>query len=228
MTMPWWMGALPGELTASTVRAFMAVMGMSGVIGLGSGIGYLTLLQRRRDVDTEVWGRMWTGRLGKAVFAVARRFATPTSSGAAMTHRATEMSLGLAAEQLYEALPRETRDALRDVPGMTQRLQDDARVLRQHVNDLNAGLAGASGPEHGDLRERRDDVQRRLEDVVAALETIRLNLLRLHAGQSSVENLTTHLAMAADVSDDVARLVSARAEVEAALRLPREVATTPA
>jgi serine/threonine-protein kinase len=228
LTFPLWIEMLPKSLSVPTTRAMFAVLGTSAVIGFGTGIGYLALLQRRRDVDTEVWGRMWTGRLGKAVFAVARRFARRTTSGAAMTHRATEMSLGLAAEQLYEALPRETRDALRDVPGITQRLQDDARALRQHVNDLNAGLAGASGPEHGDLRERRDDVQRRLEDVVAALETIRLNLLRLHAGQSSVENLTTHLALAADVSEEVERLVSAHEEIDQSLRLPREVATTPA
>jgi hypothetical protein len=63
--------------------------------------------------------------------------------------------------------------------------------------------------------------------VVAALETIRLNLLRLHAGQSSVENLTTHLALAAEVSEEVERLVAAHEEIKETLRFPRETAATP-
>jgi serine/threonine-protein kinase len=167
--------------------------------------------------------------MGKAVFAIARRFVSGSTGTAAMTHRATEMSLGLAAEQLYASLPKETRDSLRDVPALMQRLQDDARALRQRVNDLNGGLAGsgAAGLGQADLRERRDEASARLGDVVAALETIRLNLLRLHAGQSSVENLTTHLALAAEVSEEVERLVAAHEEIKETLRFPRETAATP-
>ena len=51
-----------------------------------------------------------------------------------MTHRATELSLGMAAEQLFESLPKATRQALGDVPALLERLQRDgadaARALR--------------------------------------------------------------------------------------------------
>jgi hypothetical protein len=95
-----------------------------------------------------------------------------------MTHRATELALGLAAEQLYEGLPRESREALADLPAVLRRLQDDA-------------------------------------------------LLRLHAGAGSVEGLTTHLGLAAEVSEEVERLIAAHAEVERTLKFPRLAASTP-
>jgi hypothetical protein len=71
-------------------------------------------------------------------------------------------------------------------------------------------------------------VQARLRDVVGALETVRLNLLRLHAGSATVEGLTTHLGVAAEVSDQVERLIAAQDEVDRALRFPRTPTPTPA
>ena len=68
----------------------------------------------------------------------------------------------------------------------------------------------------------------KLSLAVGALETLRLNLLRLHAGSESVEGLTTQLGMAADVSAQVERIIAARAEVDRALLFPRIIAVTPA
>ncbi|HEX6598254.1 MAG TPA: hypothetical protein VF034_02960, partial [Gemmatimonadaceae bacterium] len=58
-------------------------------------------------------------------------------------------------------------------------------------------------------------------------ETIRLNLLRLHAGSAAVEGLTTHIGLAEEVSDEIERMVAARAEIDASLRFPRAVEPTP-
>nr|MBA3673029.1 hypothetical protein [Gemmatimonadaceae bacterium] len=57
--------------------------------------------------------------------------------------------------------------------------------------------------------------------------TIRLNLLRLHAGSASVEGLTTHIEAASEVSREVERLIAAREEVDARLVYPRPVEATP-
>ena len=57
----------------------------------------------------------------------------------------------------------------------------------------------------------------RLADAVTALETIRLDLLRLTAGAGSVEGLTADLAEARAVSEEVGRLLAARDEVAAQL-----------
>jgi hypothetical protein len=204
----------------------------SMVIFLPAGIVYLALLQRRRDVDTEFWQKVWMGRIGKFAFKLGRKLLGSRVIGSAMTHRATELSLGLAAEQLFEALPKETRVQLGDLLPVLRRLQDDASRLRKHHDGLQDALNdagdGASGTEYADVRESRDELKAKLSDAVGALETIRLNLLRLHAGSGSVQGLTTHIGIAADLSEEVERMLAAKSEVEQQLRFPREIASTPA
>lgn len=196
-----------------------------------STVGYLTALQQRDDVDGGFWKRIWTGRLGRLIFAVARRLTPRRQVQSVMTHRATELALGLAAENLYETLPRDTRQSLGDLPRVLKRLQDDAQRLRAQYNELqeaiNAAPDGGTSDAYREVRASRDAVHAKLTEAVGALETIRLNLLRLHAGSATVEGLTTHLHLASEVSEQVARLLAAREEVERAIDYPREIATTP-
>jgi serine/threonine-protein kinase len=192
----------------------------AGIVGLPSSLGYLALLQRRTDVDTGFWARVWRGPLGRLAFVIAKRSGGATPAATAMTHRATELSLGLAAEQLFETLPKEMQKALGDLPTLVRKLQDDAQSLRRRYDALQEALVGsntANNPEFDDLRTMRDDVQARLGESVGTLETLRLGLLRLHAGSGTVEGLTTHLGIAAEVSDQVSRLVSAQDDVERVL-----------
>jgi len=200
-------------------------------IGISTTLGYLTLLQRRTDVDTGFWARVWRGPLGRLAFSIAKRSGGGRPAVAAMTHRATELSLCLAAEQLYESLPKETRHELRDLPAVLKRLQNDAQALRKRYESLQEALSAsntANEPEFDDLREMRDEVQARLGEAVGTLETLRLGLLRLHAGSATVEGFTTHLDIAAEVSTQISRLISAHQDVERALLFPREIAATPA
>jgi hypothetical protein len=53
---------------------------------------------------------------------------------------------------------------------------------------------------------------------VRALETIRLNLLRLHAGSGSVQSLTTDLGLARTVAQEIGFLLEGQREVERQLR----------
>ena len=186
--------------------------------------------QRHRDIDTEFWAKVWMGRIGKFTFSLARRFLGKGVRQSAMTHRATELSLGLAAEQLYESLPKETRLALNDLPALLKRLQDDAQALRKRHDELQDALGEVGddrSPEYAEVRALRDSIHEKLGDAVAALETIRLNLLRLHAGSATVEGLTTHLGLAAEVSEEVERLIAAHEEVERTIKFPRLAASTP-
>ena len=148
-----------------------------------------------------------------------------------MTHRATELSLGMAAEQLYESLPKESQRALGDLPGVLKRLQVDAQLLRRHYDELQEALgeagAAATSDEYAGVRETRDTVHAKLRETVGALETIRLDLLRLHAGSTTVEGLTTNLGLAAEVSREVERLIAAHEDIERGLRFPRAIETTP-
>ncbi len=191
---------------------------MGALMGVVSTVAYVSVLERRRDIDTEFWGRIWRGRIGKFAFSIAKRFLGSGVRASAVTHRATELSLGLAAESLFDGLPPESRRALGDLPKVTRRLQEDAQRLRKLYDELQDAVTtvgdASLSEDHAALRADRDRVHAKLGEAVGALETIRLNLLRLHAGSGSLEGLTTHVDVAADVSAEVERMLAARAEVE--------------
>jgi hypothetical protein len=65
-----------------------------------------------------------------------------------------------------------------------------------------------------DLETERNLVHTRLADAVKALETIRLNLLRLRAGSGSVQSLTTDLGLAREVAAEINLLLEGRREIE--------------
>jgi serine/threonine-protein kinase len=209
----------------------LRIVAISGGAAELTTIGYLALLQRRRDVDTEFWSRLWMGRIGRLAFSIARKLLGNRRPEQAMTHRATELSLGMAAEQLFDSLPKESRQALGDLPVLLHRLQGDAQLLRKRYAELQEVLAdigdAGAGEQYAELRAARDAIHTKLADAVGALEMIRLNLLRLHAGSATVAGLTTHLGLAAEVSAGVERLIAAQAEVERSLALPRPVSATP-
>jgi serine/threonine-protein kinase len=211
--------------------AAMPITFASLVVAIASGTAYLAALQSRRDVDTEFWSRLWMGRLGTSAFTVARKLRGSPTVRAAMTHRATELSLGMAAEQLYESLPKEARQALGDLPALLDRLQRAATVLRNRYEELTTAVEsqrpGVVSDDIDALSEERTIVHDKLTGAVGALETIRLNLLRLHAGSAAVDGLTTHLGIAEEVSAEIERMVSAREDIDATLRFPRQLEPTP-
>lgn len=204
---------------------------MSAAIGSVALVAYVALLQSRRDVDVEFWNAAWTGRFGAFAFGVARKIRGTKASAPAMTHRATELSLGMASEQLFESLPKASRESLGDLPALLDRLQRDAQALRSRYERLEDALVQAGGASQTDayveIRAERDVLHDRLRDTVGAMESIRLSLLRLHAGSLTLEGLTTHIELAADVSADVERLIAAQQEVEDVLRFPHEIDLTP-
>lgn len=212
-------------------NAALSTTAMCLGVGILSGTSALALMQSRRDIDTEFWSRVWMGRVGRLAFSVARRLRGSQPVAQAMTHRATELSLSLAAEQLFERLPKATRQTLGDLPALLERLQRSAQMLRTRHEELTSAIETLRrGNDEGAadaLREERDVVHDRLTAAVSALETIRLNLLRLHAGSAQVEGLTTHIGLAEEVSDEIERMVAAREEIDASLRFPREVEPTP-
>lgn len=191
---------LPGGVRG-TLMTMLAIFSFAGGTSLLSMIGHLSLRHRRSDVDTEFWARLWMGRIGRVAFAIGRKLLGRRTVGPAMTHRATELSLGMAAEQLYESLPKATARGSAMFQGCCSGCSETT--------------------QYAEARATRDAIREKLGEAVGALETIRLNLLRLHAGSASVEGLTTHLNLAAEVSAGVERLITGQGEVERALSTPR-------
>ena len=210
------------------------LFGWSLSTGLITGFLALVRLQRRIDLDTRIWSWLWQGPLGRLMFRVARVLSPARSLPPPATHRPTELALAMAAEQLFDQLPRDVRRQLRDLPEVVRRLEQDAQKMRQRLEELNDALGGTKDEGRGkggdvaipsrhdrivsDLEAERDRVQRRLGDAVKALETIRLNLLRLHAGSGSVQNLTTDLGLARTVAQEIGFVLEGRREVEQELR----------
>jgi hypothetical protein len=102
--------------------------------------------------------------------------------------------------------------------------------MRARLEELQEALAGvghSGAPDPAiaarqdrivaDLNVERELVQQRLKDAVAALETIRLNLLRLHAGTGSVRSLTTDLGLARELARDIGAQADGLREVEDSL-----------
>jgi serine/threonine-protein kinase len=210
-----------GDVTRMVLVIYVAVAGAA--VAIVSGFAYLALNQMRRDIDVEFWNGFWTGRVGSVAFGIARKWHGAKPMARAMTHRATELSLGMAAEQLFESLPKASRQALGDIPGLLQRLQQDAQRLRERHDALQDALM-QSGDTQGDaydfLRQESDAMRDRMREAVGAMETIRVGLLRLHAGSISLEGLTTHVDVALELSENVERMIAANAEVEGLLRAP--------
>jgi eukaryotic-like serine/threonine-protein kinase len=202
----------------------LPTMVVSTLTSLLFGFLWGSYAQQKRDVDTRFWAKLWRGPMGRAAFALAGKFAGPGARTTAMTHRATELSIGLAAEQLFESLPKETRKALAGVPELVSRLQGDVQSLRRQQDDLQELVASAPSDE---LVRMRDAVREKLTAAVGSLETIRLDLLRLHAGSTTVQSVTTHMGIAEDVSREINRMISARSEVDRMLSFPTEAAATP-
>ena len=214
------------------VDRLSGLMSLGILVGLGSGLPVLIMLQRRRDVDTDAYAKFWTGPIGRWLFGFASSFTSTRSLPAAMTHRPTELSIGMAAERLFATLPKQTRHQLRDLPDVVHRLEEDAQRMRRRLEDLNEALAGPAAEDGGrgpggdapietrrrrivvNLQAERDLVQQRHNDALKALESLRLNLLRLHAGSGSVHSLTTDLALAREVARDLGFLLEAEREIE--------------
>src|SRR5438874_1902678 len=210
------------------------LVGWAGTVGGVSSFLAVVRLQRRIDLDTRIWSWLWQGPVGRLMFRTARLLVPAKSLPPPATHRPTELALAMAAEQLFDQLPRDVRRQLRDLPEVVRRLEQDAQKMRQRLEDLNDALGGTKDEGRGkggdvaipsrhdrivsDLEAERDRVQRRLGDAVKALETIRLNLLRLHAGSGSVQNLTTDLGLARTVAQEIGFVLEGRREVEEELR----------
>ncbi|HKG92094.1 MAG TPA: serine/threonine-protein kinase [Gemmatimonadaceae bacterium] len=180
--------------------------------------------------------RYWNGRLGE-LFARVAGVGLRRSGGQQQgsVHRPTEIAIGLAADALYETLPRTAKRELREVPTIIRRLEGEAGAMRAEIarldrsigelgepsaaliarheslpSDAVAQIDARRGAAVAELRTARERACRRLGIAVAALESIRLDLLRLQAGTASVETITGILDGARRMSREVEILVESQ------------------
>lgn len=166
----------------------------------------------RERWQSGVRDRLWNSRLGAWI---AKRFGAPERSQVlqAGAYRATEAALGVAVADLFAALPSAHREHLAELPATVATLEAHAAEARAELDVLDA-MAASAGADADMLGARRAAATAHLTKSVAALEGIRIDLLRLHAGANDLAPLTTLIDAARDLGDEVSRLAEAQREVE--------------
>ena len=224
---------IPGTQWYAPIVAF----GFGAYAAIAGGIFGLFYPGRRvekHDTLAEFRLRAWRGRAGDWLARLAAFRLRPSAAGAPLADRPTEVAIGVAAADLFAALPRPQQQALHELPDAVKRLEDEARAMRRRVSELDARTAtvrgdagagrssalGAFGGEAEvaarradvltDLAAARDRAGRRLATAVAALENIRLDLLRLHAGAGDVQAITEALHAARRIGGEVDAALAAR------------------
>src|SRR6185437_12419987 len=170
----------------------------------------------------------WNSRLGAWMGAMLGRGRTAPPQ---LLNRPTEAALGLAASELFAALPTAYRRDLRALPDLVRRLEERAVRVREHVDDLTRLTAEAErdmAPSPDDrardtvarLSQQRDAARQDLALAIAALESIRLDLLRLHGGVDRADTVTSLLEQARHAERDLGTLIDAQREVHAIAPAP--------
>jgi hypothetical protein len=132
----------------------------------------------------------------------------------------TEVALGRATDALFEALPKQLRRDLKDVPATVKRLESDAGALRESLEKFDDLL---SRRDDESLRVRRDHAAEQLAQTVTALENIRLGLLRLQLGSAPVAQVTEALEAASRIGGEIDYALDAENEIGDFLK-PKRVA----
>lgn len=208
-----WLGALATWLAPP-------VLVQRGLAGLRRSTGLGAWLQRNLRLPAARW---LTARL------------TPTNVAAPSLPASapTEWQLGNEAGAILARLGRDTQTQLAALPAATAALAQEAAALRARAHHLSDEMRAlrhdtalrpdARTRQVAALDAERQQVQARLGTAVAALESIRLDLLRLESEALTPGNLTEQLA----VVQDLHRRVEAMSDVERAL-LPLRPEPTPA
>ncbi|MBI4419776.1 MAG: hypothetical protein HY560_03050, partial [Gemmatimonadetes bacterium] len=223
-------GVLVFAVLAGPGLAYGEVVGPTAFgTGIVGGLLSLWRYDGRTNLSRRLMGKFVNSRLGRWMFGLAGLGLDRSALASLATHRPTALAIGMAVDSLFAALPEAARLRLAELPSVVRNLEADAMKIRERMEQLNdvATKVGRRSAGDGvivrrealdrDLLAARAAAQQRLADTVTALETIRLDLLRLTAGGGSVDSLTADLAAARAVREDVDRLLDARAEVEAHL-----------
>lgn len=141
-----------------------------------------------------MWSRLMRGSFGRLLFRGARLFTRDRREAMVAAGQPTVVALGLEAESLFRDLPAHVRDQLHDLPAVLASLRDQAERLRL-ANDERS-------PE-------------RISGIVAAMEAVRLELMAVGAGTTTVPDVTRNLDEARRIAEHVDRVLRSR---EAATR----------
>src|SRR6185369_7683948 len=194
--------------------AIISTMGLAGQF----------VLQRLASPLAEAKIRFWKGPWGARLASLAGIGVKASDRPALVGRMLTETALGRATDHLYDALPKAVRKELAALPETVRVLERNATTLRASIDSCDEHLMAferggrRDAAVEAELREARDLAAGRLAQTIAALESIRLDLLRLQMGRVGVESVTASLTAAQRVSTQIAFVAEAQDEVERLLQ----------
>jgi eukaryotic-like serine/threonine-protein kinase len=186
--------------------------------------------------------RLWQSPLAITI----AKWLRPRNSrpAAAFMPQPTEVALGSAAGNLYAALPKAARDQFPELLDVVSGLEDHAAQCRVRIQELDllyndafnetavsrlrgvdplsddTGIAAQRKQTVDDLDAARGAARSDLARTVAALESIRLDLLKMHAGSDASRQIATSIQAAQELKRGLEIALSARHEVSSILRRP--------
>jgi serine/threonine-protein kinase len=214
------------DLEGLGILIFLIAMGSSGAFCLGMTIvpkQTVAILTRGTPENAGFLRRFWAGSIGRWFFRLAGIGLKRAKVVPALAPQPTETLIGSATTLLFKELPKEQRARLGDVPDVIGRLERAAATLRARRDELQQALADVGSQAGSTKREQfiaeletvRERVEGRLATAVAAMENLRLDLLRLRAGVGTPEDLTIAIEEARLVGEAVDAELAAHKEVEA-------------
>ena len=214
--------------TLSMLFFSLAGVTASGVPLAGEFIRH-RLSSRIAAASIAFWKSRWGARIAKLVGIGLAPAERPMLGMPVLT----EVALGRATDHLFNALPKAARRELAALPEIVRRLEGDASRRRDSISALDDQLAAferggdaldgeSRSAIEADLRSARSLAAERLAATVAALESIRLDLLRLQLGSAPIESVTATLDQARRIGDRIGESIAARREVEQLLLDTRE------
>ncbi|MBI1967688.1 MAG: serine/threonine protein kinase [Gemmatimonadetes bacterium] len=152
-----------------------------------------------------IWSRLAAGGPGRVLFGLAGIGLRPRPRTAPAL-QPTEVLLGRAVASLIDSLPQAYHEQLSEVTGVVRRLEARAQALRLRSAELAQAIADAGpargNPRFADLEAARRDADARLAAALAALENLRLALLKIRAGVGSPGELAADVDAARRITRD--------------------------
>ena len=175
---------------------------LPALVGLASAVAVPSWFVSRvvsRSGPRGTWlSRFARGRFGKLAFRLVGVGIARDAQLKPTVGEPTAVALSHAAADLFAALPESQRRDLAELPALLEKLEADALAAR--------GDTGNPASED------------RFVTTMAMLETLRLDLLRLHAAAGSVDDLTRHLEAAKRIGSEISREIHVRRELGSAYR----------
>jgi serine/threonine-protein kinase len=213
--------------TMATVFFSLVGLTIAGVPLAGEFIRH-RLSSRIASASILFWKGKWGARLAK----LAGIGLTPAERPMLGMPVLTEIALGRATDHLFNALPKAAKRELAALPETVRRLEGDATRLRESIDALDDQLAAFERGDaalHDESRAALADElvaaralsAERLAATVSALESIRLDLLRLQMGSAQIASVTATLDAARQIGDRIGESIAANLAVDRLLESSR-------